>query len=162
MKDRADTIADATRRRQPVWKLLANLGDVNPLDYGGYFVFIDETGVYPPEAEVLEEPCEEDGQYTVYRFILERCTLTNGVLSDNPYHPLAPVWFADAIGDIADTVGSDATREVQDMLCSADPLERAHAYRDVASHFGWHEFDHDALRLTAAEAEARYAKHGVG
>ncbi len=43
---------------QPKWKLLANLGDANPIDYGGYFVYRDETGVYRDEAEKLISPDE--------------------------------------------------------------------------------------------------------
>jgi hypothetical protein len=39
---------------QPVWKYLANYGDVTFLDYGGYFVFQDETGKYGVECELLE------------------------------------------------------------------------------------------------------------
>ena len=45
---------------QPVWSCIANLGDVNPIDYGGYFVYIDTTGVYPPEAELLIAPSDND------------------------------------------------------------------------------------------------------
>ena len=43
---------------QPKWKLLANLGDANPIDYCGYFVYRDETGVYRDEAEKLISPDE--------------------------------------------------------------------------------------------------------
>lgn len=76
--------------QQPTWKLIANLGDVHPIDYGGYFVYVDETGTYEAEAELLEVPEDEDRTYRVYRFILDRCTLTNGVLSDNKFHPDHP------------------------------------------------------------------------
>ena len=47
---------------QTVWKFVTNLGDASPLDYGGLFVYIDETGVYPPEMERVElenEDCAE-------------------------------------------------------------------------------------------------------
>lgn len=47
---------------QPKWKFVANLGDTHPISYGGYFIFIDETGVYPPQAEKLEEPADHDVQ----------------------------------------------------------------------------------------------------
>jgi hypothetical protein len=39
---------------QPKWKIIANLGDIDPLDEGGYFIFVDKTGVYTPEGRVLE------------------------------------------------------------------------------------------------------------
>jgi hypothetical protein len=102
---------------QPQWKLIANLGDVNPLDYGGFFVYRDETGVYEEEAELLlvddqvllraeeDDLAKEEGRledlkgeeakpYTVYRFAVGRCWLTATVLSDNKYHPELPAWFA--------------------------------------------------------------------
>lgn len=41
---------------QPSWKLLTNLGDVTPLEYGGAFLLVDETGVYDSELVVWEEP----------------------------------------------------------------------------------------------------------
>lgn len=87
--------------KQPVWKYLANLGDVNYLDYGGYFIFEDETGVYSPEGEYLDVwedetiqiPSEEEltewedenidylkTRYTVYRFTLDKLNYLNGRL----------------------------------------------------------------------------------
>ena len=35
---------------------IANLGDVNYVDFGGFFVFVDENGTYGAEAEYLEPP----------------------------------------------------------------------------------------------------------
>lgn len=37
---------------QPQWKCIANLGDVNPVEHGGMFVLIDETGKHDPQLEV--------------------------------------------------------------------------------------------------------------
>ena len=48
------------KTKQPKWKFIANLGDTHPITYGGYFIFIDETGVYPPEAELLQEPSDDE------------------------------------------------------------------------------------------------------
>jgi len=107
---------------QPKWRLISNLGDENPLDYGGYFILTDETGVYPAEGEYLEVdealldrleqadwkrvlfgcdydpdnlvPEEAATPYTVYRFILEPCTYVNGILSDNRFHPEHAAWWA--------------------------------------------------------------------
>lgn len=45
---------------QPQWKYIDNLGDRHPIDHGGKFVYVDETGVYEPEVEILEQPSEED------------------------------------------------------------------------------------------------------
>ncbi|NCC40917.1 MAG: hypothetical protein EOM21_16010 [Gammaproteobacteria bacterium] len=41
---------------QPVWKVIHNLGDATPLEYGGAFLLVDETGVYAPELIVWDEP----------------------------------------------------------------------------------------------------------
>ena len=95
---------------QPKWKKIANLGDVNPLDHGGLFVLIDETGVYPPEMERLEPPCDDDpeGQYEVFRVVLERqkevregntiYLVPVGYQPDWP-HPVSeyPEWYVDSL-----------------------------------------------------------------
>jgi hypothetical protein len=141
--------------KQPKWQLIANLGDVSPFDYGGYFVYRNTTGVYPEDAELLEGPCEGDREYTVYRFCLDRCTFVDGVLSDNPFHPECPAWFADNIAGVASCVGKDPA-ELIAGLCSADPVERAHAYRDIGSYHGWENLDQYPLRLSRAEVEQRY------
>jgi hypothetical protein len=44
---------------QPKWKFVDNLGDAHPLEYGGIFLYVDETGEYPPELERLEPPCDD-------------------------------------------------------------------------------------------------------
>ena len=114
--------------QQPKWKFLKNLGDASPLEYGGYLVYGDETGQYAEEAEYWAEPETEGGRVTVYRFALDRCTDVGGVLSDNAFHPECPAWFANAIAASAGSAGV-AENVVRAMLCSADPLERASAYR---------------------------------
>ena len=53
---------------QPQWKLVAQLGDVHPIDYGGCFVYVDETGVYDPEMEILDSPDNDNGTWTIHRF----------------------------------------------------------------------------------------------
>jgi hypothetical protein len=139
--------------QQPVWKLLANLGDASPLEYGGLFVYIDTTGVYPPEMENVEP--NDDDTFEVHRMTLDRCTFVNGVLANNPYHPDLPAWFADSLAGVAACVGSTED-ELIGQLCSADPIERANGYRDLASYHGWANFDQYPIELTRPEAEARY------
>ena len=153
---------------QPKWKLVANLGDVNPLDYGGYFVYVDETGVYPPEAELLEVPEEEsETGYRSYRFILEPCTFENGVLSDNPYHKDLPAWFAEPeskradrpqdttyLKNIADCMDIEELELVR-LFCSDSPLERAEAWRAVGDYHGWENLDSYPTDWTREELEAR-------
>ena len=156
---------------QPVWELVANLGDVDFLDYGGYFVFRDTTGVYSAEAEYLEldDETSDTSTYTVYRFSLDRCTLTDGILSDNPFHPLHSAWFAKPenektdrpqdttyLSNVCAYVGLTVD-ELRAMLCSPNELDRAHAYREIALYHGWENFDSYPLTgLTREEVAARY------
>ncbi len=159
---------------QPQWKFLANLGDANPLDHGGYFVYEDETGDYPPEAEVLvidneSEPAEAKLTYTVYRFALDKCTYVKGILSDNKYHPEHPAWWAGTeeerknrpqettcLKNLADQFDGMAVEDLAAKFCSDNPLDRAWAYREVGEYHGFENLDHDPFTLTRAEAEERY------
>ncbi len=61
---------------QAIWKFIGNLGDINPIEHGGLFVYIDETGHYSPEAVLLHPKTEK--KYEVRRFSIENCTYTNG------------------------------------------------------------------------------------
>lgn len=199
---------------QPVWKFVTNLGDVGYLDHGGYFIYEDTTGQYPPEAEWLEMPeeyeqdckkCNGVGQlpidcddaefsdcpkcsgtgisqkanYTVYRFVLEPCTYTNGILSDNPFHPDHPAWFAhpedrrkerpqdrtylnDLAGFANDLPWGQDVEELVRLFISNNPVERADAWRAVGEYHGWENLDSYPLRLTRKEVEERYKhKNGV-
>ena len=160
---------------QPKWRFVANLGDVSPLEYGGYFVYRDITKVYAPEAELLREP--EDGRdhdsaarWTVYRFTLEPCTFIDGILSDNPYHPSRPAWFAGTeperelrpqdttyLRDLAEFIGADVKDLITDF-CSDDPIRRAQAWRVVGDYHGYENLDSDPLVLTRAEVKKRYRR----
>jgi hypothetical protein len=144
---------------QPKWEFVANLGDVNPIDYGGYFVFRDATGVYPEEAELLIAGDSDEEGWEVRRFILERCTFTDGILSDNKFHPLHPAWFADSLGKIADCNGIEE-QVLRMQLCSSCAVERAHAYRCIGDYQGWDNLDSYPLQFSdRAEVESRYANH---
>jgi len=142
--------------KQPEWKTVANLGDVNPIDYGGYFVNVDTTGVYPPEAELLEVDYET-GKCTVYRFILENMTYQNGILSDNQFHPDHAVWFAGKLGQVASCMGTTAD-ELVEQFTSSNPIDRAIAWRCIGDYFGFHELDSYPLELTRNEVKQRYAR----
>jgi hypothetical protein len=137
---------------QPRWKLLDNLGDADPLDYGGYFVYVDETGVYAPEAELLEVIDDEEKRWEVRRFSLEPCTFQDGILSDNKYHPDHAAWFATPeecpkrkhiicyLSNVATACDIDLD-ELRGMFCSDDVLERAQAYRMVGQYHGFDNLD---------------------
>ena len=139
--------------QQPKWVCVAQLGDVNPLDHGGYWVLVDSLGVYAPEGEWVE--VGEDDRLTVYRFILYPCSFVNGVLSDNKFHVDSPAWFADDLISVAAFCGV-SVGELRDCFCAVDPVVRARAYRDVGSYHGFESLNRYPFVLGRAEAELRY------
>lgn len=149
---------------QPEWKFVANYGDANPLDHGGKFLFIDETGVYPPELEIVEPTGSEDSdgdfenyEWEVHRFRLERCTYVNGVLSNNQFHQDHPAWFASDLAGVVSCCDTTVEKLIQ-QLTSDDPKDRAVAYLDLIGYHGPYEFDQYPLHFDdRKEIEARYA-----
>jgi hypothetical protein len=145
---------------QPEWKFVSNLGDVNFIEYGGYFVYTDLTGVYDAEAEYLmvpgEEPKPDDPCNKIYRFKLDRCTYINGVLSDNRFHKEHPAWFAKDISSIA-RCSSLSVKALIHMLTSDNILERASAYQMIGEYHGLENMDNYPLYLSVNELRKRYA-----
>ena len=158
---------------QPSWKLIANLGDASPVDYGGFFVYEDTTGVYPPEAELLISPDDDDAPegWIVYRFILDQCTFENGILSDNKFHPELSAWFAKPeperkdrpqdttyLKNVADSIGSTEAELIK-QLCSDNAIERAEAYRAIGEYHGFENLDSYPLTFHSRnKVEARYSE----
>lgn len=141
---------------QPKWKCIAQLDDINPIDHGGYWILLDTTGEYSPEGEVLIEQC--DHTYLAYRFLLDKCTHVNGILSDNPYHPDHPAWYADDLRSISSSAGYNHMGELVEDLCSDNPINLAIAYRAIGEYYGYDNLDHDPLVLTRSEARKRYSR----
>lgn len=144
---------------QPKWKFRANLGDADPIDHGGYFVFEDETGVYPPEAELLISPDSDEAPegWIVYRFILEPCTFIDGILSDNKFHPDHPAWFADKLSDVASSIGQPL-EVIRQWIVSGSLEERALAWQAIGQYHGFDNLDSYPLTFkTRAEVETRYS-----
>jgi len=143
---------------QPQWKCVANLGDVDPMEHGGLLVFIDETGEYPPEVEKIEP--DVNGKWQVHRALLEPCTFIDGVLSDNPFHPDYPAWFADDLASVCSTMDVELDDLIR-MFCSDDAVERAEGWRCVADYWGWENMDQYPLTLTRSEVEQRLKRNGI-
>jgi hypothetical protein len=157
--------------RQPNWELIANLGDANPIDYGGYFVYRDTTGVYPEEAEKLFTDVQVDNEtvYLVYRFSLDR--LKQVTIGEEVF--LIPIkfdeswpyaasqydeWFHKDLAGVASFVGQ-TLQEMRDAFCSDDPRVRAFAYEALGDYHGWENLDSYPLTFTERrDVEARY-KH---
>lgn len=150
------------KTQQPVWTFVDNLGDANPLEYGGYFIYRDETGVHPEQAEYLI-PIEEDGTYTIYRIVLDRLKLVDGYLVpyeyDKNWAPPAKrydEWFHRDLENVTSFVGT-TKEDLEAAFTSADPLVRAEAYRAIGDYHGWDNLDaYPLTNLTRAEVEERY------
>lgn len=156
---------------QPNWECIGQLGDKNPIDHGGYFILRDRTGVYPEEGEKLfppEDPDERGAKWEVRRFILDRCTYQNGILSDNQFHPNHAAWFAKPESEraerpqdttylkgVADYISS-TVEEMIEWFCSENALDRARAYEAVGDYHGWANLDDYPLELTKTEVKRRY------
>lgn len=147
---------------QPKWKLVANLGDANPFEYGGYFVWEDETGVYAPEGEVIYVPDEDTPEVksTIYRFSLDKCKMVDGYLVPTSYtptwtHPVASYdeWFHK---DLSEVEKSMDTPNLESMFCSDDLIERAVAYQAIGEYYGMENLDSYPLTLTQEEVKIRY------
>lgn len=153
--------------KQPVWELVANLGDVNVAEYGGFLVYRDKTGVYPPEAELYEANENATGG-RMYRFILEpprfktfkgghfREELLKNPAERNRSWYWYKEWFIKDLPGIASSCGTTAFRLLR-LLFSKKPVERASAYQMIVGYFGPHEFDSYSVVLTEREAKKRYA-----
>lgn len=134
--------------KQPVWKYAGHLGDVDPIAYGGGFVYTDETGVYGPEMVWFEPGTDEQWHETegetplqVFRVLLER--------------PESEWWF-EKLEEIASYTGLP-TEELILTAKSDNPVRRALIYSDLISYFGAEEFDSYPVTMTEDEAYERYA-----
>jgi len=145
------------KTNQPKWKFVAQIGDRNPTEYGGLWVVRDSTGVYPPEGEKLISPdSDSGGGWTVYRFILERCVVTDGIMSANKFHPHSPEWFADSIDSVEQSMGMEPG-ELTALLCSSDPVDLARGYEAIGDFHGWENLDGYPLTFSkVGDVKKRY------
>lgn len=144
---------------QPVWKFVDNLGDASPIDYGGLFLYRDETGVYAPELERLD--CDHP-RYEIHRVCLDKCAEVNGhVIHDLDFARANPAkyeeWFSDSLDSVAATMGTTRAAIVEG-LCSDDIKARALAYMAIYDHHGWDNVDSDPLQMSRPEVWVRYAE----
>jgi hypothetical protein len=125
----------------PVSHLIANLGDANPFEYGGYLILKDGEdfqGVY------WDEPQEDETSVMVYRFSIE----------PNAIKDLS--WVKDKDWkSVADTHGTTKS-EILAMAKSPKVRERAEVYRMVAGHFGWENLDSYPDTINLAKLDDLY------
>lgn len=152
--------------KQPIWKRVGTIGDVNFTKYSGGLVFIDESGVYPPELEYVHAGDTEEQDAYVYRVVLENLKLSpEGKLIPARYDASWPEpienyaeWFDRDLDKVGEFVGIPR-RDLVAYLVSSDPMLRALAYESMASFHGWANFDSYPLRLNPNELLKRYRNH---
>lgn len=143
---------------QPKWKCIANLGDRNPVEHGGVFVYIDLTGVYCPEMEIWQ-PSDTKDEGNVYRVLLGECSLskTHGTLSDNQYHSDWNAWFTEegSVKHLADF--TDQSEESLKRQFVGSVIERANAWLVVFQYYGPQDSEERVLTFAQARRRYRYA-----
>ncbi len=73
---------------QPEWKVTGQVGDVNPVEYSGGFIFEDTTSIYPPEMEWFEAVQEGEPGFKV---LMEYRDYYDENDPENERRPEAPV-----------------------------------------------------------------------
>jgi len=128
-------------------RTLANLGDFNPLDHGGFLVRSD--------GEIVDiHPRDEDNKIEVHRFSNTLCyPIEGGGVSDNEFHKNHPAWFSNGLEDVAQSADHE---DIAEDLCSDDPVVRARAYQSIIGHWGIIQFDQYPITLTRAECRKMY------
>lgn len=152
--------------QQPVWKCIEDTLDLEAIEGedAGHALYVDETGVYPPE---LELPYPIGSRWVVYTVLCEPLKLHEGQhlipagWDASWPHPAGSYveWFSKDLGDVAECVGIPLA-QLQKLLCSTDPRERAGAYRDLVSYFGPHEFDQYPNGFETLDEVARRYQNG--
>ena len=145
---------------QPEWQLLSST-DCTAL-------YVDTTGVYPPELAVADEVDHDDEDIEataaiVHRFPLERCWVVDReeaslLVSADPHrahelpHPVSSYvpWFVSSLRQVAESAGT-APKDLSDALCSDDPIELAMAYEAIGGYCGYDNFDAEPQEWTASE-----------
>lgn len=136
--------------QQPQWRCIANLGDVNPIEHGGAFLYIDMTGVYAPELEVWQPHDDSDYGYS-YRVCM-------GIADYPDWADFEAV--ARCVYYPVNYSKTPAEALAHDLR--ADNLHRrAQAFIAVGDYHGYCNFDHDGTHRTFVEARRRY-RHAHG
>jgi hypothetical protein len=135
-------------------RVIMNLGDANPFDYGALVVYEHREKKRGKEyryfqAEYWPEPETEEGKdrYTVYNWEIE----------SNVFRDLE--WISPNAWDaIADTHSMER-REVRRLATSEEPVERAILYEMVGNYYGFDNLDHTPEVFTREELEARWPEY---
>jgi hypothetical protein len=124
---------------------VGSVGDVNPVDYGGGFVY-----KLPGDPEpYIEYVHGLDGGDTEGRMTLYRDSIPADVFAH--YN-----WAK--VEEIARYIGADPD-ELRRLGASRKVMDRAYAVEAIASYHGWHELDQYPLELTEKELRRRWREY---
>jgi hypothetical protein len=140
---------------------IGSIGDVNPIDYGGGYIFSAPESGGPhleyfdgldsdERAERLSYDDDAEEKIDKLKVLLYRVDLGKDgkdFLSDHDWVD----W-----DQIADSVGNDGSAYAPGKLRTAQA--RALAVQDAAGYHGWNNFDSYPLELTVGELKARWGK----
>lgn len=147
---------------QPKWKYVGNIGDRNPFERGGFFVYEDTTGVYEAEAEIYDPDEGTRARIEMPQFkrypegLVAVSWINNRYRGDEPPEGRAnDEWFFGWLDGVCSFCGIERA-EFEDMLCSDDPMRRAFAYRALVYYFGVEDMGGDEEEITPFEAHSRY------
>lgn len=163
---------------QREWQVVGQIGDVDPVLYGGGIV-LQYADSREPELELYEPDIydvyrDEDGKIVrgedgekefpvyIYRFPIERFVMHEGQLvgerepqyaAQTPGRGVHPEWWAEKLPKIFD---EEALPNVIEALCSDDAVARAAVYVEICSYYGEENFDSYPLVLSYSEASKRF------
>jgi hypothetical protein len=134
--------------QQPEWKCVGSFGDVDPIAYGGGFIYEDTTGVYAPEVTLFipgsdEKWKEKEGKtpLEVRRFIIERTPQDE--------------WWWDKRADLAGFMGGTVAEFEEDAV-NGSLRQQANIYQSIGQYYGFDNFDAEPRTMTEDEAYEKY------
>lgn len=136
------------KTKQPNWRVVVEFSG----DSGNNMIVLerDITGVYRPQLSYLEEMV--DGTFNLSRIVVEPHTYINGILSDNPFHPEIPAWYADTAKKVFSDFEAGFDGMIKILCNNEDIRQQAQVFSWIVEYHGTYEFDQYPQVLTAKEA----------
>jgi hypothetical protein len=157
------------------YEIIGIVGDVNPLQYGGWLIGARDTQIDCLAIEPIDwESGARQGEGIdcyIYRVALDRMKVIGDIATKTDvmvcYH-----WRNEWTGAIVERVEwwdtaefrknfTEATSlpwsDFQDSICSENPVKRAYAWVEIAQYFGIQNLDDSPTRETEAELKKRFA-----
>jgi hypothetical protein len=166
--------AQAAGEMMSIGKYEVLVGDVNFLEHGG--TLIDAMGrlwhIEEPCDDMRKEKLREEWRWEVYQLMPER--LTKVVKDRKIYYVESCIagsnrvlevpwmyepWFIKRLGEVASASGGDV-KSLYYGLCSSEPKTLGGAYIDIATVYGWYEFDSYPQSYTEHEVHALFEVEG--